>query len=372
MTRRSIWLAVIALVVTASCGRTLAAPREGSNAMTTDTPGSVAEGPPHPGPPVSINGVGPKGQTTAITSGAGSVWVAAYGVPGGAGADQKAVIRIDASTNEVVATIPTEVVPGWEVGGGGLAYGFGSVWVTGYGHVDGDLEGVLVRIDPATDQVVASVALGGRGGADIAVSSTGVWVAVGGPGQDPGVVARVDPNTNEVTGTVTLQQAYVRRIVATDTAVVASEYTWEGGGGPYVILTAIDPNTLEVTGRYDPHESPDSTSSILVQGNEVVGIVDGSIAPIDTVSAQPGEPTLHFASEAGPRGFIVPTADGYWYGAYPGGTGGSSDNLTYLDASTGEILSFGKAGGIAATIIDGSLWQIFYGGDVTRTDLVTS
>ena len=65
----------------------------------------------------------------------------------------------------------------------------------------------------------------------------------------------------------------------------------------------------------------------------------------------------------------MPTGSGYCDGAYPGGTGGSSDQLTYLDSSTGEIVSFGKAGGIAATIIDGSLWQIFYEGDVSRTDL---
>lgn len=98
--------------------------------------------------------------------------------------------------------------------------------------------------------------------------------------------------------------------------------------------------------------------------------MDGSVAPIDPVSARPGEPSLRFEPAAGPRGFIVATTSGYWYGAYPGGTGGSADRLTYLDASTGEIASFGKAGGIAATINDGSLWQIFWGeGAVSRTEL---
>lgn len=252
MIRRSVWMVAAALLVTSACGRALVTTTDRSMPSEPDKASSASAEPPHPGSPVMIHGIEPRAQPTAIMSGAGSVWVSAYGIPGGAGPDQKAVLRIDASTNELTTTIPTDVIPSWEVGGGGLAFGYGSVWVTGHGSADGGgdgLQGILVRIDPNTDEVVARIPLGGRGGADIAVASTGVWVAVGGPGQDPGLVARVDPNTNEVTGTVTLQQAYVRRIVATDAAVVVSEYTWEGGGGPYLILTAIDPSTLEVTGR---------------------------------------------------------------------------------------------------------------------------
>ena len=85
MTKRNIPVLAAVLVMTSACGRTLATPAEGSNASTSGDARSVTDEPPQPDPPVTIHGIAPKGQMTAITSGAGSVWVSAYGVPGGAG-----------------------------------------------------------------------------------------------------------------------------------------------------------------------------------------------------------------------------------------------------------------------------------------------
>ena len=63
---------------------------------------------------------------SAIVVGEGGVWVAANGED--AGGD---VVRLDPSTGDVVARIPVEHLPAWEFGGGGMATGLGSVWLTG-------------------------------------------------------------------------------------------------------------------------------------------------------------------------------------------------------------------------------------------------
>jgi YVTN family beta-propeller protein len=135
----------------------------------------------------------------AITTGAGSVWVAGpfqgspltridpsrnavlarISVPkyrsGGAtvagdavwvsdpGRDQ--VWRIDPSRNITVATTPVGVAPV------GVASGHGSVWVANSG------DGTVSRIDPVSGRVVATIAVGGSPNG-LAVADDGVWVTV--------------------------------------------------------------------------------------------------------------------------------------------------------------------------------------------------
>jgi streptogramin lyase len=70
-----------------------------------------------------------------VTVGAGSVWVTRE--------SPRAVLRIDPSTNAVVATIPGEA--SWGIGTR-IAFYDGAVWT-----------GFLVRIDPATEKVSASL-----------------------------------------------------------------------------------------------------------------------------------------------------------------------------------------------------------------------
>ena len=53
-----------------------------------------------------------------------------------------------------------------------------------------------VRIDPASNEVSATIPLGGGKGGDVVVDDSGVWVAVG--DEEQGELVRVDVSTNEV------------------------------------------------------------------------------------------------------------------------------------------------------------------------------
>jgi YVTN family beta-propeller protein len=115
----------------------------------------------------------------AITTGGGSLWVTTTeyaaddtNLPG-------SVLRIDPATGAVLATIAAGR------GAYDIAYGYGAVWVTNI--VDGNVQ----RIDPTTNQVVTTIQVFGAWG--IAVDSTAVWVV-----NDAGTVTRIDPVTNQV------------------------------------------------------------------------------------------------------------------------------------------------------------------------------
>jgi dipeptidyl aminopeptidase/acylaminoacyl peptidase len=163
-------------------------------------------------PTASVAGtfdVGLHDQPSGLTYGFGSVWVDGFESPTGRGQ----VIRLNPETGEEQADISIgSVAPGWEVGGGGIAVGDGSVWVVGTEQVPGDSSGVsegfdtvLVRIDPSTNRVADRIVLGGKLAADIAIDANAVWVMFGGD-DDTMQVARVDPATDRVVATIPLSR----------------------------------------------------------------------------------------------------------------------------------------------------------------------
>ncbi len=113
-----------------------------------------------------------------VAIGAGAVWVSGFGH----------VTRLDPATSEVVATVKT---PGTE-DFSQVAVGLGGVWVTADG-------GVVYRIDPMDNEVVAAIVVGGAiQGVDTGAGS--VWVTR--PREGPGELLRVDPVTNRVVNTI--------------------------------------------------------------------------------------------------------------------------------------------------------------------------
>ena len=103
-----------------------------------------------------------------IAAGAGGVWTLNQG--------DGSVSRIDPKTNKVAATIEVGV-PG---GGGDIAVGEGSVWVTAF-------EYPLSRIDPSTDTVVQQFY--GKGGDAVRVGLGSVWLS----NLEAGNIWRIDP-----------------------------------------------------------------------------------------------------------------------------------------------------------------------------------
>ncbi len=157
-------------------------PVDGKIWVTNHHEGSVTQIDPATGKAIATVVIGQAGSygPQQIAEGAGSAWIG----EGNTGQ----VIRLDPSTAKVVAriTMPSDFDPC-----GGIAATDTAVWITGC-HDSPD----LVRIDPATNAVIADIGLGGYGADPIVVDGT-VWVPVGGLGFYHGLV-RIDPVTNTV------------------------------------------------------------------------------------------------------------------------------------------------------------------------------
>jgi YVTN family beta-propeller protein len=117
----------------------------------------------------------------SIAYGEGALWVTTEGPTGNA---PWAVQRLDPVTGEVVARI---AVPG----ACGLTTSPDAVWV-GAGH-----DGTIARIDPATNQVVATI-LAGENACDPQFAFGSLWAA----SDEASAIWRIDPATNKVVATV--------------------------------------------------------------------------------------------------------------------------------------------------------------------------
>ena len=117
----------------------------------------------------------PDRSISAITADAAAVWVVTVGDDGGQ--PTGILVRIDTATNEIAAEIPL----GPEVAGydDSVMLGAGSVWVLGvrwFEEEDVEYGSDLIRIDPATNEVVARIPIGGFG---MVMGTDEVW-GVGG------------------------------------------------------------------------------------------------------------------------------------------------------------------------------------------------
>jgi len=141
--------------------------------------------------------VGPTGSLGPnwLATGFGSIWV---GVP-----NAGTIVRIDPTTNAVQATIPIalllETAPNGRFYGGYYACGeFAitptAVWIT---SCDGGSRAV-VRIDPSTNSIVAATAIDGRAYNTPAVIGGAPWVSVDTSPKVPGTLARISSVTNAV------------------------------------------------------------------------------------------------------------------------------------------------------------------------------
>jgi DNA-binding SARP family transcriptional activator len=105
---------------------------------------------------------------TRLVANGQAVWVITSG-------PKHSLWRIDAKTNTPAVRIPLQITPKR------VALGAGSVWVTGYrwsNHIDGSKGGIVIRIDPNNDRIVARIQLGNVAADGIIVSHGLVWVAV--------------------------------------------------------------------------------------------------------------------------------------------------------------------------------------------------
>jgi YVTN family beta-propeller protein len=205
---------------------------------------------------------------SAVTSGAGSTWVANL--------DDHSVSRIDPQKQVVIDTV--------QVGNGpaAIAYGAGFVWVTN------SLDGTLSKIDPATNTVVDKFYVG-NGPAGVAVAGRDVWVA----NSADGTVARIDPARRQVREVTSVGSG-------ADGVAVGYGSIWVTNSST-ATLTRLDARTGAVT---DTIKVGSGASAVAAGAGSVwvANSLDGTVSRID-----PGSDTVRgaLAVGAGPSGVAV-------------------------------------------------------------------
>ena len=221
------------------------------------------------------------------------IWVTNYG--------DNTLSRIDPVTNSVLQTVPLPLTG--NAGPEAIAFGAGSLWVTvtDYDDNGNPLAGSVLRLDPASGHVEATIAVG-RTPLAAAVTHGAVWVAAA----DDGTLARIDPATNLVTAIP---------VCANPVGVTS------GFGSVWVSCadgsaTRIDPATNRIVATIQTHTSGGwiaaSDSAIWMVNPGDQDTADGSVTRIDpatnAVVARVGVGSLPWA--------IAYAAGSLWIGLY--------------------------------------------------------
>jgi len=202
--RLRIGLISASLITVAACGGTGATTNPSAAASTS--PSSQAGSSAGELPP-GVTAIPLDADFYSVASGAEGLWLLS---------SAGRVIEIDKTTDQVIADIQ---VPVSEYGY--IALGAGSVWVTSFDHDS------LIRIDPTTKKVIATIAVG-TNPEGLLVTPDTVWTA----NHRGGSISKVD--------------------VATNTAVATFDFADHGTSGPKgIVLAAGDlwttvPNMLSV------------------------------------------------------------------------------------------------------------------------------
>ena len=177
----------------------------------------------------SIGRIELKGQLWALAFGEGSVWVAAFVVRATAD-DDWPLYRVDPATGEVVATVAGagSIFPGSQL----LAAGYGEVW-TAYDDLGATF---LLRVDPltSTPEDWPSLELASES-SDLAIGEDGVWVT----SRADDAVLRIGPESKQVSAPI--------RVGRSPGAIAAGEGAVWVANTRDGTVSRIDPETLDVT-----------------------------------------------------------------------------------------------------------------------------
>ena len=241
-----------------------------------------------------------------------------------------AVLRIDPATNTIVATV--------KVSGeacSGLASGFGSIWVPVCGK-----KPALVRIDAAKNTISATLPIppaGPEGG--IATSEDSVWMVT----DKEGTLTRIDPSVNNVRQKISIPSGSYNPLFSNGIVWVT--------GVESNVLTAVDAATGNLLESVSVGPKPRFLTSgggsiwTLNQGDGTVSRVDEKSRKV-TASIQVGIP--------GTGGDIGYGADSVWLTVF-------EVPLTRIDATPNKVVKqwVGKGGG-SLRVGFGSIWITDY------------
>jgi hypothetical protein len=151
---------------------------------------------------------------------------------------------------------------------GRLAIGEGSVWVTAPDLRGDGSRGNLVRIDPSTNEIVATIHVGGP------ITGLGIgggWVWVTRPEAGPGTLFRIDPETDRVVDHHPVG-------VSPGQPIHAYGYVWVASTGASSSVSKIDPGSGDVV---DVIDAPPVQSS---GDGSLWAVGDDSIVRLDPAS----------------------------------------------------------------------------------------
>jgi len=248
------------------------------------------------------------------------------------------VSRIDLTTNQVVATVPVGNLPR------PVAVGYGAVWV-------GNLaDGTISRIDPSTNSVTATILLDplpqpfGSQPSGVAAGAGAIWVASGITGADGGKVARIDPATNQVVASIDVGR-WPSQIAAVDDAVWVTHSVT-----PF--LTRIDPTTNEISAKLNL-ECPTMGLAADATGVWAACLSDPILFRIDLRTNQT---TARIAVGHQSEGLAL-GPDGLWV------TSNAADTLTLIDPESNlatRVYSVGR-GALGVAVSQDDLWVVMSG-----------
>jgi hypothetical protein len=268
----------------------------------------------------------------------GSVWILAPDGPLGTDGTQPLVYRLDATSGEVLAEVP--------IGGRlcqGIGAGFGSIWAC--------TETGLDRIDPATNEVVASVAFeAAQAFTRPAVGADRVWMLAG--NVTPDTVVEVDPATNSVVATHPLGHAAA-------SLAFGGEALWITAPADGLLLR-LDPGSGEVSEHASGLPAPSAVAygagSLWVglygeHGGERAGTGEGTVARISAGDGS-AQGTVFVNSPTMSEADIWASDEAVWVRAP------SDPFLLRIDPGTNAVdyaISGFHSGG-ALTVVDGVIW----------------
>ena len=263
----------------------------------------------------------------SVEAGFGSIWVA----NGPAGT----ILRIDPASNTVVATIQA----GRPVCC--LAFGAGAVWAAS------SATDSVIRIDPATDSVVDSFPSGGLAPEGITFGDGFVWVA-NHHGNPTGSVAKIDPAIDTVIDVIRVGAAMFAGGPSFLAAVPGSVWTDVPNLSALVrIDTATDAISATIPARGACSEVAADSQQVWVSGGTPPGCLPG-VFRVDPATNS----LVTRLTAGGPSSGNALGSGGLWFGA------DNSDLLNRVDTSTNSVVGQLKLPGSPGSIATGfgSVW----------------
>lgn len=299
-------LAGVVLALRGSDGGSSPPGPAGSSTGLADTGSTGALTPTEETPASRTRTIDVGGFPNAVAVGAGSVWVVR---------DGRRLLRLDPETSSVVARIGA----GDELGSErpcSVATGQGAVWVT-------TVSGSVARISPRTNRLSRLIPVDDA--ACVAVARSGVWVT----SPNRGVISRIDPATNEVVAEITVGAFPQGVAVGFGSVWVASSDPPNGVNGS---VSRIDPRTNQVAFAIPLSNLPEylavGEGAVWASGN------DGTVRLIEPSTNQVIDPPARIAD--GGRTSLAVGGGSVWATVIEQGSG-SPGSVFRIDPDTSDV-----------------------------------